>query len=124
MAASTTWPRPEEARSVSAAQIPSASRINEHVGLVDQPQHEPGAVRALQVDRDRSAAAGQDVVSRADLVPVVDRVSAVDADDVGAEVAEHHRAERDRAHRLDFEHPDTGQRTRGLACHRHTLHVT
>ena len=78
-----------------------AERLGHAVGLFDQAQHHLDAFLLLQVDRHRATAAIVDGEFRVGETIHDVRLRTVDADDVGAHVAQHHRAHRRRA--------DTGQ---------------
>src|SRR5262249_24279721 len=68
--------------------------LDEGVGLLDEAEHRLDAVGLLQIHGDRAAAPVHEVELRRlwDAEPRVAR--AIDADDVGAELGEEHRAER------------------------------
>jgi hypothetical protein len=85
--------------------------LHQDVGLLDEPQHDLGTVGVLEVDGDRAPAAveqlGGVVGAGADEAAAPD---AVDAQDVGAEVGEQHRAEGPRADAADLDDADPGER--------------
>jgi len=87
-------------------------RLGHAMGLLDQAQHDLDAFRLLQVDRDRSAAAV--VHGELGVGETIHHVAlgAIDTDDVGAHVAQHHRAHRSRADAGQFDDRETRQRTR------------
>ena len=83
-------------------------RLHEHVGSIGQTPYDVRAAGRLEVDGDRAAAPGKDVLAvRHEGQPRP--AGTVDADHLGAEVGEHHAAERCRADPCDLDHPDTGK---------------
>ena len=90
-----------------------AERLGHAVGLLDQAQHDLDAFLLLQVDRDRAAAAVVDGEFRLGQAVHDMRPGAVDADHVGAHVAQHHRAHRARADARQFDDRQSRKRT----CH-------
>ncbi len=87
--------------------------LDQRVRLLDQLQHDLGAVRVLEVDSaiDRRPRLSSSV-EKSLLGPTsAGAGQAVDAQDVGAEVGEHHRAERPGPDRADLDDADAGERT-------------
>ena len=70
--------------------------LDERVGLLDEREHGLDAVGRLEVDADRAPAPVQDLEVRLRRV-AADGAGAVDPDDLGAHVRQHHRGERARA---------------------------
>ncbi|GBD12969.1 hypothetical protein HRbin24_00990 [bacterium HR24] len=92
--------------------------LHHHIGLLDQPQKEVSAGGALQVDADAALAP----VHREEVGGLVVQVGArgaghvavgraLDLDDVGAQVAQHHAGERPSQDPGEVQDADTGQRS-------------
>src|SRR5262249_55542576 len=73
--------------------------LDEGVGALDQLHQRVAALLALEVDGDVAPVALQHVLVRAGVGP--NGLGALDADDLGTHVAEHHRRERARADASD-----------------------
>ena len=82
--------------------------LDEHVGVVDEPLHDPPARLVLEVDRDARPGAAQATGER----QRVRLTGAVDPHDVGAQLGEHHPGEGGRPDATQLDHPDAGQRAR------------
>ena len=85
--------------------------LDQGIGLLDQPQHRLDAVRGLEVDPDRPAAAGQQVHGRRVRIAAAHRLRTVDADDVGAHVGQLQRAEREGTQPGQLDDRDARERT-------------
>ncbi len=92
-----------------------AEALEEDVGPLDEVEHGAGAVGGLEVDEDGPLVAIGDVVRRVDAQPRA--AGAVDAHDVGTEVAEQHGRERARPDPRELDHAHSGERTVVCACH-------
>ncbi len=128
--APTRDPRVDEARVAREAHVgpeaealgrAGAVALDEHVGLVDEPERGREPVGVLEVDGHRASTAQDEV----DLAPAHDHARgrcfrvrdragrwAGQSDDVGPEVGEHHRAERSRAPTFELDDPHPRERSR------------
>ena len=88
---------------------PGTESLDEAVGLVYEAQHHLDRPRHLEVEGDGSPAAVEDV----ETIPAAGGALAIDADDLGSLVCEHHCAERARSDAGDLDDPETAQRS----CH-------
>ena len=86
--------------------------LDQRVGAVDEPEHEAGALRRLEVDSERPSTAEECGNER--LAARIGR--AVDAHDLRAEVGEHHPAERHGADPSELHHPEPRQRSAGVCA--------
>jgi hypothetical protein len=81
--------------------------LDQHVGPLDEVEHDLHRLGALEVEGDaRPAAVEQVLVARGQR----DAARPVDPDDVGAEVGEHHARVRARPDPRDLDHPHAPQR--------------
>ena len=80
--------------------------LDQRVGPLDQAQHGLDALGVLEVDADRAPAPVEDVGRRRRRVAARHVAGAVDADDVGAHVGEHHGAERAGTDPGELDDPD------------------
>ena len=87
---------------------PRAQALDEGVGALGEIEDDLGAAGMLEVDGDRGPAAVQRVGARGGRA--VDVGGAVDADDLRAEVGQHHRAERAGADPGELDDPYAVQR--------------
>jgi len=83
--------------------------LEERVGRLDKAEQRLDALRALQVDADRAPVPVQDRHS-ARVKAVLNRLDPVDAQNVGAQVGEHHRRERAGPDPDELHHLQRGQR--------------
>ena len=82
--------------------------FDERVGLLDHAQHRLDAVGLLEVDADRAPAAVQHLHPPG-IESALDRLGAVDAHHVGAQVGEQHRRERPRPDARDLDDLHVGE---------------
>ena len=94
--------------------------LEQHVGLLDEPQHGLDATRVLQVEGDRRPTAAEQVLLGARDLQATP-AGPVDAHHVGAEVGEHHGRERPGP---DTDHLDDAYAVQGSRVDRHTTIVT
>jgi hypothetical protein len=73
---------------------PGPEPLHDDVGLFHQPEHGLDPIRVLEVDADGAPVAGEHVLRRVGRVAAAHGRRPLDADDVGAHVAEEHGAER------------------------------
>jgi len=91
--------------------------LDQRVGAIDEPEHEAGALRRLEVDGERPSSAEECGDER--LATRVGR--AVDAHDLRAEVGEDHPAERHRADPSELHHPEPRQWSAGVCAPVHPV---
>ena len=91
--------------------------LEQHVGVLAQPEHDLGAAGMLQVDAHAAPAAVDHRVRgrgpARDRTPGRDVGGPVDAQHLGAEIGEQHARELHRADVRQLDDPDAGERTHG-----------
>ena len=91
--------------------------FDQHVGALQQLEHDLDRRGVLQIQGDRAPVAQQRIGRRRLVLP---RRGALDAHDLRAEVGEHHRAERRGPDRSDLDDFDSGKRAHE-ECYCHLL---
>ena len=94
--------------------------LNQHVGGLDQPAERRGALSRLEIERDALLAAVEREEEAAGAfhqrrpgARVVAVLRFFDLEDLGAHVAQHHRAERSRYHAREIDDPEAAQGSHG-----------
>ena len=88
---------------------PWTHTLDEHVGRFDHLHDRRDAVRVFEVDTDRLPTSIQQIGRRCSRIAASDSAGAIDSDDFGTEIGEHHRAERTRADRRQLDNSDSIQ---------------
>ena len=88
-----------------------AESLDEHVGLLDEVEHRGDALGVLEIDADRASAPGEDIEPCTVGGAATHAFRSVDAKNVGAQIGEHHGAERPRADSRDLENLQSVQRS-------------
>ncbi len=93
-----------------------APALDQHIGAVDQAQRGIAAGRLLDIQRHRAAAAAGHVERRGHGHAQAAGLGAVDADHVGAQIGQQHRAHRAGTDAGQFDHAQSGQGSVGHGC--------
>jgi hypothetical protein len=88
--------------------------FDDHIGLLDESQHDLDAFGFLQIDSDTSTTTGEYVSWRFTGVATTNAIRPIDPDDLGAHVRKHHPAEGTRANPRYFQDFDSSE---GSVCH-------